>query len=75
MESLTGFSLKFTHDVQQEDDQGTYSDTGQLVIETYVRERILFIDVSNTFDPDVEGPVESYHVEMADDSPQSSYSV
>ncbi|MEP0940453.1 MAG: Ig-like domain-containing protein [Rhizobiaceae bacterium] len=68
VESLTGFSLKFTHDAHQEEDQGAYSDSGQLVIETYVRERILFIDVTNTFDPDVEGVVNSYRVEMADGS-------
>ncbi|MCJ8308110.1 MAG: Ig-like domain-containing protein [Hyphomicrobiales bacterium] len=69
IESLTGFSLKFTHDQHREDEQGAYSESGQLVIETYVRERILFIDVTNTFDPDVEGVVKGYRVEMADDTP------
>ncbi len=68
VESLTGFSLKFAHDDRQEEDDVEYSDVGQLVVETYVRERILFIDVSNTFDPDVEGVVTGYQVEMADGS-------
>ncbi|MEP1261530.1 MAG: Ig-like domain-containing protein, partial [Rhizobiaceae bacterium] len=68
VESITGFSLKFTHDDRQEEEDDDYAEAGQLVIETYVRERILFIDVSNTFDPDKDGTVSGYRVEMADGS-------
>ncbi|MEE9376177.1 MAG: tandem-95 repeat protein, partial [Rhizobiaceae bacterium] len=69
VEGLTGFSLKFGYGDGFETEHSRGDEVlGQLVIETYVRERILFIDVSNTFDPQTQGIVRAYHVEMADGS-------
>ena len=70
VEGLTGFSLRFGGDNGIGDsDGGQDSLIGQLIIETYVRERILFIDVNNTFDPTRDGTVVRYHVEQADGTP------
>ncbi len=69
VEGLTGFSLKFGTTEDIADGDGSDEAIGKLIIETYVRERILFIDVSNTFDPEVQGTVERYKVEMIDGSP------
>nr|WHW29446.1 hypothetical protein [uncultured bacterium] len=68
VEGLTGFSQRFGYDNELEDTDGN-SVTGQLIIETYVRERVLFIDVNNTFDPNIHGRVAGYRVEMIDGSP------
>ena len=68
VESMNGFSLKFAHDDRLEEEGVATLELGQIVIETYVRERILFIDVSNTFDPETDGTVTGYRVEMADGS-------
>ncbi|MFD0916229.1 Ig-like domain-containing protein [Pseudahrensia aquimaris] len=72
VEGLTGFSVRFDYkdDGSDADDAiNSSSREGQLVIETYVRERVLFIDVNNTFDPEREGMVKRYLVEMLDGSP------
>ena len=68
IEGLTGFSLKFGYGEGLGDGLASDDSSGQLVIETYVRERILFIDISNTFDPATQGTVKAYKVEMADGS-------
>jgi len=68
VEGLTGFSQRFGYDDALKVTDGN-SVTGQLIIETYVRDRILFIDVNNTFDPNVHGRVTGYRVEMIDGSP------
>ncbi|MEO1398711.1 MAG: putative Ig domain-containing protein, partial [Pseudomonadota bacterium] len=75
VEGLTGFSLRFGYgdslaspldsNVIYEPGAGIL---GQLIIETYVRERILFIDVNNSFDPKTQGVVNSYSVRMFDGS-------
>ena len=67
VEGLTGFSQRFGYDDALDDTDGN-GVTGQLIIETYVRERILFIDVNNTFDPNIHGRVVGYRVEMIDGS-------
>ena len=72
VEGLTGFSQRFGYDDALDDTDGN-SVTGQLIIETYVRERILFIDVNNTFDPNIHGRVTGYRVEMIDGSPVPSW--
>ncbi|MEL6968170.1 MAG: Ig-like domain-containing protein [Pseudomonadota bacterium] len=80
VEGLTGFSLRFGYGDSETGNSGdsdrvggvVYEDgagiLGQLIIETYVRERILFIDVNNSFDPARQGIVERYSVAMVDGS-------
>ncbi|MEM7303532.1 MAG: Ig-like domain-containing protein, partial [Pseudomonadota bacterium] len=64
-EGLAGFSLKF--DVGDSEDGAIGSDrSGKLNMETYVRERILYLDITNTLDPVTEGRVERYNVEPVD---------
>ncbi|MEL7274409.1 MAG: Ig-like domain-containing protein, partial [Pseudomonadota bacterium] len=68
VEGLTGFSARFGGGDSLTGDLNSDDLTGQLLIETYVRERILFIDVNNTFDRERDGIVVRYHVEMLDGS-------
>ncbi|MEM1040691.1 MAG: Ig-like domain-containing protein, partial [Pseudomonadota bacterium] len=75
VEGLTGFSLRFGYGDSLDmplDGEVIYEPgagiLGQLIIETYVRNRILFIDVNNSFDPNVQGIVSNYSVRMADGS-------
>ena len=69
VEGLTGFSLKFGYAEGYGDGLTDDSSVGELIIETYVRQRILFIDVNNTFDPSTHGTVLRYDVTMMDGSP------
>ncbi len=69
VESLTGHSVKFGYQEETADTVTELAATGQLVIETYVRDRVLFIDVTNTFDPEIQGTVKEYRVTMANDEP------
>jgi hypothetical protein len=69
VEGLTGFSLKFGYSEGYGDGLTDDSSVGELIIETYVRQRILFIDVNNTFNPETHGTVLRYEVKMMDGSP------
>ena len=65
VEGLSGFSASFNVG----DSETTDGDrVGKLLIETFVRDRILYIDVSNSIDPDRDGRVVRYNVEMVDGS-------
>jgi hypothetical protein len=68
VEGLAGFSLNF--DLGDREESLSDGDRGgRLLIETFVRNRILYIDIDNTFDPDKEGKVARYKVERADGKP------
>ena len=68
VEGLTGYSLKFNVSGEAENAEGQ-NDGSKLIIETYVRKRILYIDVNNSLDPETDGRVTKYSVNMANGTP------
>ncbi|EFL87815.1 Ig-like domain-containing protein, partial [Ahrensia sp. R2A130] len=77
IEGLTGYSLRLGSggegDALRSDGVEDDRTSGDLIIDTYVRNRILFIDINNSFDPEVQGMVARYSVEMLDGSPVPSW--
>jgi hypothetical protein len=71
VEGLTGFSFKF--DLSSVDGNESPQGSSELLIETYVRKRILYIDVNNTLDPQAEGKVLKYSVVLANGDPTPSW--
>ncbi|MEM1318267.1 MAG: hypothetical protein AAGF29_08385, partial [Pseudomonadota bacterium] len=77
IEGLTGYSLRLGTGSEGDTLRGDALEddrmSGDLIIDTYVRNRILFIDINNSFDPETQGIVTRYSVEMLDGSPAPSW--
>ena len=65
VESLTGFSLRI--DVVDEALGG--QDAGQIVVDTLVRDHVLYVEISNTLDTDAYSGLKRYQVLQADGKP------
>ncbi len=66
VESLTGFSLR----VDVVDDAGAGGqETGQIVVDTLVREQVLYVEISNSIDEATYGDLKRYQVLQADGRP------
>ena len=65
--ALTGYSLRA--DVDGIPSQGDAMRNGQVVVETLLRDRIVYIEISNDLDPAAHGPVTEYNVNLADGRP------
>ena len=63
-EGLSGFSLRFSLGIAQSDQ----SHGGQVILETLVRDRVLLVQISNTFAMS-EGPATEYRIMQADGKP------
>ena len=66
-EGLTGFSLRA--DVSEGLNSNGPLATGQIIVDTLLRNRVLYIELSNTFDTEKHGSVVEYKVLQSDGKP------
>ncbi|MBU2582411.1 MAG: VCBS domain-containing protein, partial [Alphaproteobacteria bacterium] len=65
--SLTGFSLRA--DVSGVSAIGDAERNGQIIVDTLIRDRVIYIELSNSIAPEAHGPVTEYSVKQANGRP------